>query len=86
LGLNLEQARELGRVNAIHQLQQNHHALSNKVAQMLTDLREIPGHLREDLGGRRRRAQATPRDESPSSHSSSCQEELRPIREKRPPR
>jgi len=31
LGLNLEQARELGRGNAIHQLQENYQALSARV-------------------------------------------------------
>jgi len=39
LGLNLDQARELGRGNAIHQLQQNYQALSNEVAQMSTNLK-----------------------------------------------
>ena len=73
--LNLEQARELGRGNAIHQLQQNYQALSAEVTQMSTGLREILAHLREDLGGGRRRAPITPRDESPSYHSSSSQEE-----------
>ena len=55
LGLNLEQAHELGRGNAIHQLQQNYHALSNEVGQMSTDLREVLAHLRNDPGGGVRR-------------------------------
>ena len=60
LGLNLEQARELGRGNAIHQLQQNYHGLSHKVAQISTNLIEILAYLREDPGGDRRRTSATP--------------------------
>jgi len=53
---------------------------------MLTDLREILAHLREDSRGGWRRASVTPRGDSPSSHSSSSQEELWPIRERRPSR
>jgi len=86
LGLNLEQARELGRGNAIHQLQQNYQVLLAEVNQITTDLREVLAHLREDPGGGRRRTPFTPRDESPSSHSSSSQEAPRPRRERRPPR
>jgi len=51
LGLSLEQARELGRGNAIHQLQQNYQAFSAEVTQLTTDLREVLNHLREDPGG-----------------------------------
>jgi len=83
--LNLEQARELGRGNAIHQLQQNYQALSAEVNQITTDLREVLAHLREDPGGGRRRTPSTPRNESPSSCSSSSQEDPRPRRERRPP-
>ena len=61
VGLDLEQARELGRGNAIHQLQQNYHALSNEVAQMLTDLREVLAHLRNDPGGGLRRTRGPQR-------------------------
>jgi len=53
---------------------------------MLIDLREILAHLRQDLGGGRRIAPASPRDEPPSSNSSSSQQELRPRRDRRPPR
>ena len=86
LGLNLEQAREVGKGSAVHQLQQNFQALSNEGAKMSIDLREILAHLREDPGGGRRRALATPRDDSSSSQSSSSQEELWPRRERRSPR
>jgi len=84
--LNLEQARELGRGNAIHQLQQNYQALSVEVNQITTDLREVLAHLREDPGGGRRRTPSTPRNESPCSHSSSCQEDPWPSRERSHPR
>ena len=50
LGLSLEQARELGRGNTIHQLQQNYQVLTAEVAQLTTDLREVLTHLREDPG------------------------------------
>jgi len=53
---------------------------------MSTDLRESLAHLREDLRGGQRRTPAAQRADSPSSHSSSSQEELRPMRERRPPR
>jgi len=79
-GLSLEQARELGRGNSIHQLQQNYQALSQEVTNMSTELREVLAHLRRDPGGGRGR---TPRGVSPSSHSSSSHEELRPRRERR---
>jgi len=55
LGLNLEQTRELGRGNAIHQLQQNYQALSVEVTQMSTELKDILAHLRNDPGGGMRR-------------------------------
>jgi len=83
LGLNLEQARELGRGNAIHQLQQNYQALSNEVAQMSTNLREILAHLREDSGGGHRRTATAPRDDSFSSRSSFSQDEVRPGMERK---
>jgi len=84
LGLNHEQAKELGRGNPIHKLQQNFHALSNEVAQLSIDLREVLAHLREDPEGGCRRAQAAPRDDSSSSLSSSSQAKVCPIRERRP--
>jgi len=73
-GLSLEQARELRRGNAIHQLQQNYQALSQEVTNMSTELREVLAHLRGGPGGGLGR---TPRGVSPSSHSSSSHEELR---------
>jgi len=64
LGLSLEQARELGRENAIHQLQQNYQVLSAEVRQLTSDLGEVLHHLREDLGrGGRRRTPLSPRAE-----------------------
>jgi len=86
LGVNLEQAIELGSDNAIHQLQQNYQALSAEATQMSMDLREILAHLREDPGVGRRRAPVVPRTDSPYSPSTSSQEELRHRRERRPPR
>jgi len=71
LGLSLEHARELGRDNVIHQLQQNYKALSAEVTQMSNELREVLTHLRGDLGGGERRDCATPRRDAPSSSSSS---------------
>ena len=50
-GLSLEQARELRRGNAIHQLQQNYKALSQEVTNMSTELIEVLPHLRGDPGG-----------------------------------
>ena len=50
LGLNLEQAREIGRGNVIHQLQQNYQALFAEVTQMSNELREVLAHLRSDPG------------------------------------
>jgi len=84
LGLNLEQAKELGRGNSIHQLEQNYQALSTEMNQITTDLREVLAHLREDRGGGGRRTPSTPRGESPSSHSSSSQEDPWPRRKRRP--
>ena len=69
-GLNLEQARELGKGNTIHQLQQNYQALSAEVTQISNDLREVLAHLRPDLGGGMSRNCAPPRGEPPSSPSS----------------
>ena len=75
LGLSLEQARVLGRGNAIHQLQQNYQALSAEVTQLTTDLREVLNHLREDPGGGgRRRSPLSPRTDPHSVHSSSSHE------------
>jgi len=58
----LEQACELGRGNAIHQLQQNYQT-SNEVAQISTSLRKVLSHLRDDPSGGRRRTYASPRCE-----------------------
>ena len=85
-GLSLEQARELGRGNVIHQLQQNYQTLSNEVAQITVDLRQVLTHLREDPGGGHRRAQTPPIDEPSPTQSSSSQDEICPRRERRPPR
>ena len=54
LGLNLEQAFQLGTGNAVRQLWQNYHTLSNEVAQITNNLREALAHLREDSRGGRR--------------------------------
>jgi len=82
LGLNLEQARELGRGNAIHQLQRNYQTLSQEVSNLSTQLGEVLAHLRGNpIRGRRE----APRDASPSSPSSSSHEEFRPRRDRRPP-
>jgi len=62
LGLSLKQARELGRGNAIHQLQQNYQALSAEVIQLTTGLREVLNHLKEDpSGGNGRRFPLSPK-------------------------
>ena len=85
MGLSLEQARELGRGNAIHQLQQNYQALSAEVTQLSTDIREVLNHLREDPGGGGRgRSPLTPRVEPHSVHTSSSHEDEPPRRERRP--
>ena len=86
LGLSLEQARELGRENAIHQLQRNYQVLAAKVAQLTTDLRQVLTHLRDNLGGGKRRTPLSPRNEPLSSQSSSSYEDEPPRRERRPPR
>jgi len=86
LGLNLEQARELRRGNAIHQLQQNYQALSAEVTQMPTELREVLAHLRNDPGGGMRRTRVPRRDDPSSSPSFSSQDEEPRRRERRPPR
>jgi len=84
LGLDLEQARELGRGHALYELQQNLQSLTAEVAQVSTDLRKILAHLREGSGNDGRK---TPRGKTLSSHSLSSQKESRPRREKgRPPR
>ena len=54
LGLNLEQGVELGRGDTICQRQQNYRTLSNEVAQILSDLREVLPRLKEYQGGRAR--------------------------------
>jgi len=83
LGLDLEQAKELGRGHALHKLQLNFQSLSAEVPQVSTDLREVMAHLREGLG----RDGKTRRDKTLSSHSLSSQKESRPRRVKeRPPR
>ena len=46
LGLNLEQARELDRGNALYQLQQSYQTLSREVTHVSTGLREVLAHLR----------------------------------------
>ena len=86
LGLSLEQARELGRDNAIHQLQQNYQVLSTEVTKLATNLREVLTHLREGPGEGRRRTPLAQRDESLSSHSSSSHDDEPPRRGRRPPR
>ena len=53
---------------------------------MSTNLRVILAHLIEDPRGCHRRPLIAPRDDSSSSHFSSSQEEVRPKRERRPPR
>jgi len=85
LGLNLKQAHEPRRGNAIHQLQQNYHALSNEVAHISTDLREVLAHLREDLGGGPRRTRGPQRGDFSPIYSSSSQDDDHPRRERRPP-
>ena len=80
LGFNLEQATELDRGDAIYHLQRNYHTLSQEVAHMFTNLREVLAYLRGDPGGGHRRAS---RNASPTPYSSSSQEEIWPRRERR---
>ena len=68
LGLSLEEARELVRGNAIHQLLQNYQVLSIAVTQLATNLRDVLTHLREDPGGGRRRTPLALWHEPLSSH------------------
>ena len=86
LGLNLKEARELWRGNAIHQLQQNYQALSAEVTKMSTELREVLVYIRNDLGGGMRRTRVLQRDEPSFSSSYSSHDEEPPRRERRPPR
>ena len=75
LGLNLEQACELGRGNAIHQLHENYQTLLNEVAQTSTSLWEVLTHLRHYLRGGGRRNHGSQRGDSTSTYSSSSQED-----------
>jgi len=86
LGLNLEQAMELGKGNAIHQLQQNYQALSAEVTQMSNELREVLAHLKSDPGGHVRRNRVPLRGDPLSSQTYSSQDDEPPRRERRPPR
>jgi len=86
LGLGLEQARELGKGNAIHQLQQNYQALSTEVAQLATDLQEILTHLEKTREEDGEKLPWPPRDEPLSSHSCSSHDDETPRRGRRPPR
>ena len=83
LGLDLEQARELGRGHALCELQQNFQSLTAEVAQVSTDLRKALAHLREGPG---RNGRKTPRGKTLSSDSLSSKKESHPRREKETPR
>ena len=86
LGLSLEQTRELGKGNAIHQLQQNYQALSAEVTQLTTGLKQVLNHLKEDPGGGNgRRSPLFPQTDLHSVRSSSSHEDEPPRRERRPP-
>lgn len=78
-GLSLEEARELGRGNAILQLQKDVQAIT-------TSLVYILARFRDDPGGPRRRERGKPRHDLTSDHSSSSQDEYSPRGRIRPTR